>query len=52
MTFQAYLDNILSTTGKTSDSHAMALWAVFKSNGWTVATASAAKHPEAKGRAK
>ena len=50
--FQAYLDNIRSNTGKTPDGHAMALWAVFKSNGWTVGTASVAKHPKAKGRKK
>ena len=52
MPFQAYLDNIRSNTGKTPDGHAMALWAVFKSNGWTVGTASVAKHPKAKGRKK
>jgi len=52
MPFQAYLDNIRSNTGKTPDGHAMALWAVFKSNGSTVGTASVAKHPKAKGRKK
>jgi hypothetical protein len=84
MTFQAYLDNIRSKTGKTPDDffalakkkglispeltaarfiawlkddfglghgHAMALWAVFKSNGWA-GTASAAKPRQAKGRTK
>jgi len=52
MIFQAYLDNISGKAGKAPDGHAMAPAAVFKSNGWTVGTASVARHPKAKGRAK
>lgn len=79
MTFQAYLDNIRTKTGKSPEDfyalakekglvgpglkagrlvawlkeefalghgHAMAIWAVFKTNGWTEGKTSAAARPK------
>jgi hypothetical protein len=83
VTFQAYLDNIRSKTGKTPDDfhalakrkgligptltasrliawlkedfdlghgHAMAIWAVFKNNGWAPAEATKPAKARAKAR--